>query len=113
MTTRAPITTHILNLDSGRPAAGVSVHLFRLGDKQPLVTGVTNSDGRVGQWSAPFSVDPGVYRLSFAVAEWFASQGQSSFYPQVEVYFNVGSDQEHYHVPLLLNRFGYSTYRGS
>lgn len=111
--TRAPITTHILNLETGRPAAGVNVHLFRMNDEQPLVTGVTNSDGRIGQWSSPFSIDAGVYRLRFAVAQWFASQGQSSFFPQVDIYFNVGSEQAHYHVPLLLNRFGYSTYRGS
>lgn len=111
--TRAPITTHILNLDTGQPAAGVEVGLYRADDTAPLVTGVTNSDGRIGHWSSGFSVEPGVYRLCFAVGDWFSSQGQQSFYPQVDIYFNVEGAEEHYHVPLLLNRFGYSTYRGS
>ncbi|WP_439510352.1 hydroxyisourate hydrolase [Marinimicrobium koreense] len=111
--TRAPITTHVLNLDTGRPAAGVEVGLYRADDAKPLVTGTTNSDGRIGHWSSAFSVEPGVHRLCFAVGDWFASRGVDSFYPQVDIYFNVDSVEEHYHVPLLLNRFGYSTYRGS
>lgn len=111
--TRALITTHVLNLDTGRPAAGLDVGLYRADEVKPIVTGATNSDGRIGQWSSTFPLELGVHRLRFAVGEWFSGQGLDSFYPQVDIYFNVDSVEEHYHVPLLLNRFGYSTYRGS
>ncbi len=108
---RAPVTTHILDLVRGRPAAGVAVKLFS-GDEL-LSEGVTNDDGRVEDWQSEFTLAPGKYRLEFAVEPWFAERGEVSFYEDVHISFRVASVDEHYHVPLLLSPFGYSTYRGS
>ena len=111
MAGRAPITTHILDLVHGRPAAGISVRLFA--DDRLLSSGVTNKDGRVEDWQESFSVAPGKHRLEFDVAPWFSARGESSFYEDVHISFRVADTSEHFHVPLLLSPFGYSTYRGS
>lgn len=108
---RPPITTHILDLATGTPAAGVGVRLYQ-GDTQ-LAAGTTNDDGRVESWSDEYSVTPGTYRLSFDVETWFADRGVGSFYEDVQISFRVADSTQHYHVPLLLSPFGYSTYRGS
>ena len=101
------ITTHVLDTAEGRPAAGVAVRLFRGGEE--LNAGATDVDGR---WTAlPGEVTrPGDYRLVFTTGTYFAGP---SFHPQVTVEFSVGDPDEHYHVPLLLSPFGYTTYRGS
>ena len=113
------ITTHILDTSLGRPAAGVNVSLCAIGEAQTrgidetIAQGITNSDGRVGDLLADDHIlPPGIYRLTFAVGEYYASLGTNGFYPYVDITFEIGND-EHYHVPLLLNPFGYSTYRGS
>lgn len=111
MTTKSPITTHILDTSLGRPAAGVEVELFR-GDGR-IGRGRTDDDGRIADLMAPGTLEPGVYRLVFATGAYFASQEREGFYPQVEIAFTVRAATEHYHVPLLLNPYGYSTYRGS
>lgn len=112
------ITTHILDTSAGRPAAGVTVSLHRASDtasagNEPSVIaeGTTDADGRVSDLG-PEELPAGEYRLDFAVGEYFADQAVEAFYPQVSVSFTVGSES-HYHVPLLLNPYGYSTYRGS
>jgi 5-hydroxyisourate hydrolase len=110
---KAAITTHILNLDSGKPAENVRVTLHRLDKDAPVARAQTDSDGRIMQWGAEFELHEGDYLLYFAVGEWYAQQGLSSFYPEVQISFHVASLAEHYHVPLLLNAYGYSTYRGS
>lgn len=110
---KAAITTHILNLDSGTPAAGVKVSLFNTKDTAPIASAVTDKDGRILQWDSYFALQLGTYRLEFAVGDWFSQQGRSSFYPEVQLTFNVTNTAEHYHLPLLLNAYGYSTYRGS
>ncbi|MGD8176365.1 hydroxyisourate hydrolase [Marinimicrobium sp. ARAG 43.8] len=110
---RSPITTHVLNLDSGRPAEDVAVTLFRLPSDTPLASARTDSDGRVVQWSTPLALQEGTYRLQFDTGAWFEAQGKHSFYPGVVIDFAVTATDEHYHVPLLLNAHGYSTYRGS
>jgi 5-hydroxyisourate hydrolase len=94
------ITTHVLDTSRGRPAAGVPVTLERAVD-----------DGweTVGQAAAQHTR----YRLTFDTGAYFRSGGERSFYPEVAVTFTVESAEEHYHVPLLLSAFGYSTYRGS
>lgn len=107
------ISTHILDLDSGRPAAGVSVALYGPGLTEPMAQSTTDSDGRIRQWSHPFELEAGEYRLSFAVGRWYAGQGRDSFYSDIQIAFQVAATDEHYHVPLLLNAHGYSTYRGS
>ncbi|EDM78056.1 transthyretin family protein [Plesiocystis pacifica SIR-1] len=112
---RSPITTHILDTALGRPAAGVTLTLDRRDGAAwtRLGEGVTNDDGRVTDLLAPGSLEAGVYRIEFEVAAYFARTARESFYPSVSVEFEVRATDEHYHVPLLLNPFGYSTYRGS
>jgi 5-hydroxyisourate hydrolase len=110
----ATITTHILNTAIGRPAAGVLITLVRIdGDTSTMVgTGATDADGRLKSLSGA-GVGVGTYRLSFAVAAYFAARGERAFYPQADITFVIDDDQQHYHVPLLLQPFGFSTYRGS
>jgi 5-hydroxyisourate hydrolase len=110
------ITTHVLDTALGRPAAGVSVSLERLASSETgaqIGAGMTNDDGRITDLMAPGQrLDPGTYRLRFETGAYFARDGRESFYPVVQVTFRITADA-HYHVPLLLNPFGYSTYRGS
>lgn len=112
---KSPLTTHVLDTSTGRPAAGVAIVLERRdGDAfRELARGVTNDDGRVADLLPPDSLVAGVYRLSFATAAYFAASGRPSFYPEVTIAFEVTQPTEHHHVPLLLSPFGYSTYRGS
>lgn len=110
---KAAITTHILNLDTGKPAANVRVTLHRLDTNLPLASASTDTDGRIMQWENDFELQAGSYLLYFAVGDWYLQQGKSSFYPEIQISFQVINLQEHYHVPLLLNAYGYSTYRGS
>lgn len=111
---KPPITTHILDTSAGRPAAGIKVDLFEANEAHlPIASGVTNSDGRVAQWDQDFELINGNYVLSFDVEDYFTAQNVSSFYADIQIKFKVVTTQEHYHVPLLLNPFGYSTYRGS
>ncbi|WP_309894533.1 hydroxyisourate hydrolase [Archangium sp.] len=108
------ISTHILDTSRGRPAEGVTVTLHAQQDTgwKELARGVTNADGRVKPLleSIPSA---GVYRISFEIAPYYARLGTECFYPSVSVDFRVNAASEHYHVPLLLNPFGFSTYRGS
>jgi 5-hydroxyisourate hydrolase len=106
------VTTHVLDTGTGGPAPGVTVVLeHELGDPPALATGVTDKDGRVGDLG-PERLEPGIYRLRFHTGAYFAATGTSTFYPEVSISFEV-TDDEHYHVPLLLSPFGFSTYRGS
>jgi 5-hydroxyisourate hydrolase len=111
------ITTHVLDTSLGRPATGLSIALERLGPKgaaTQIGAGMTDDDGRVRDLLAPGQVlDPATYRLRFETAPYFARDGRETFYPVVLVTFRVDAGSGHYHVPLLLNPFGYSTYRGS
>jgi 5-hydroxyisourate hydrolase len=109
------ITTHILDLSAGTPASGVSVTLFQgSGDgRVPVSRGKTDSDGRVSDWLEDGVLAEGVYSIAFDSGEYFRGQGVESFYPHVEIAFRVAPGGQHYHVPLLLSPWGYSTYRGS
>jgi 5-hydroxyisourate hydrolase len=104
------VTTHVLDSSLGRPAAGIAVEL-QDPEGLALATGVTDADGRVSALG-PDSLEPGPYRLVFATAPYFAATGTPTFYPRVTLDFTV-ADGAHYHVPLLLSPFAYSTYRGS
>lgn len=109
------LTTHILDTTKGRPATDVAVTLFnQKNNTWELVTkGVTNNDGRIpGLLPADQLLEHGTYKLLFETASYFQRQGITTFYPFVEIVFSIQS-AEHYHVPLLLNPYGYSTYRGS
>jgi 5-hydroxyisourate hydrolase len=112
------ITTHILDTARGHPAAGLAVTLWvGTGERwTELARANTGPDGRIPNMipaQGPPAAAPGsVYRLSFAVAAYFAAQGIAPFYPMVDVVFQPQEDG-HHHVPLLLSPFGYTTYRGS
>jgi 5-hydroxyisourate hydrolase len=110
------ITTHILDTSLGKPAVGVSVTLSRKadgGEWQTVGSGHTNADGRVTDLLPGATPESGTYSFRFEVAEYFQKSGRAAFYPLVEIAFSVENPEEHYHVPLLLSPFGYSTYRGS
>jgi 5-hydroxyisourate hydrolase len=113
MSAKSPITTHILDTSLGRPAAGVDVTLFREGTSEEIGRGLTDEDGRVTDLLPPGSLTEGTYRIAFETGAYFAQQERACFYPRVEITFRVAAAGEHYHVPLLLNPYGYSTYRGS
>ena len=109
------LTTHILDTTQGKPAAGVLIVLYQQNnnDWKEIVRGITNHDGRITDWLPNDSMLPaGCYKLKFETGDYFKLGMISTFYPFVEVVFNI-TDASHYHVPLLLNPFGYSTYRGS
>ncbi len=109
------ITTHILDTTRGRPAQGVTIALYSQQAEvwQELARGTTNQDGRVADLLPEGEVlARGIYKLKFFTQEYFDQLSTNAFYPFVEIAFAV-SAPEHYHVPLLLNPFGYSTYRGS
>lgn len=105
------ITTHILDTATGRPAVGVRVSL-QDGNGSEIASGLTDEDGRVARLG-PDGLARGSYRLSFAVGDYFARSGRETFYSIVSVDFLVADAERHYHVPLLVSPFAYSTYRGS
>ena len=111
------ITTHVLDISRGRPARGVAVSLEREtsdGGWQQIGKGATDADGRARDLMTDGSVlSEGVYRLTFGTGAYFAAQKIESFYREVVIAFTVSDSAHHYHVPLLLSPFGYSTYRGS
>jgi len=113
------LTTHVLDTANGRPAAGVRIELFRVnGDDQPLAIAQTNADGRC---DAPLldgdDFRPGQYELVFHAGDYFAGLDGAApavrFLDQVVIRFGVADTNEHYHVPLLISPYAYSTYRGS
>jgi 5-hydroxyisourate hydrolase len=107
------LTTHVLDLALGQPARGLSLRLdvFEAGDWKSVAAAVTDGDGRAPDLSAV--LERRAYRLTFETGPYFAASGRSTFYPRVEVTFEVTDPTQHHHVPLLLSPFGYSTYRGS
>ncbi len=114
------LTTHVLDTMAGRPAAGVAISLFRLngGERQAVTTALTNADGRC---DAPLlegdAMTAGTYELCFHVGDYFRSCNvelpDPPFFDVVPVRFGIGDASAHYHVPLLISPYGYSTYRGS
>jgi 5-hydroxyisourate hydrolase len=110
------ITTHVLDLSSGKPAAGVRVALAAIEDgrRVPVAAGVTDVDGRLKDL-VPKSkkLDAAIYELTFETGTYFASHGIQAFHPRVSVTVEIADPDEHYHVPLLVSPFGYTTYRGS
>lgn len=108
------ITTHVLDTAAGRPGAGIAIELLRDdAGWQPIGAGATDDDGRLRTLTPAGPVAPGTYRLRFHTGAYFAARGQAGFFPVVEIQFTVVDGAQHYHVPLLLSPYGYSTYRGS
>jgi len=113
----SPITTHVLDTSQGCPGANIQVRLEQQkngGNWQEISSGVTNADGRVMDLIPEEEVlDSGIYRMIFVTGPYLEQQGISFFYPEIEVRFLLSHPEQHYHIPLLLSPFGYSTYRGS
>jgi 5-hydroxyisourate hydrolase len=111
------ITTHVLDTSRGLPAAGVLVTLEVQGADAswiPIGHGDTDEDGRLMSLiPANVPIAPGVYRIVFDSGHYFRARGTKAFYPSVSIVFETMPGERHYHVPLLLAPFGYSTYRGS
>ncbi|MBJ2119379.1 hydroxyisourate hydrolase [Arthrobacter sp. MSA 4-2] len=113
------VSTHVLDTRTGRPAAGMSSRLLRRtgGNWEQVGQGTTDVDGRIKDFGmqdrGPAVLPEGVYRIEFDTGAYFESAGVESFFPEVALTFTVASALEHYHVPLLLSPFAYSTYRGS
>ncbi|WVQ93336.1 hydroxyisourate hydrolase [Kwoniella sp. CBS 9459] len=122
---KSPITCHVLDASLGKPAAGVKValnvlsHTQTSGDQprqipETLASGVTNADGRCSDLLGPETrLPPGIYKMTFHSAEYFEANGKETFYPLVEITFTYSSPDQHYHIPLLISPFSYTTYRGS
>jgi len=115
----AGLSTHVLDTSRGSPAAALCIELFRDGESEPLVSTSTNSDGRT---EAPLLADgqlvAGDYEIHFHAGDYFrqnelATEDSILFLDVVVVRFGIGNIDQHYHVPLLLSPYGYSTYRGS
>lgn len=103
------VSTHVLDSVLGRPAAGIAVRLFA--GEGLLAEGVTDREGRCRLTED--ATGAGTHRLVFATGQWFAEQDREAFFPEVVLTFAVAEPADHYHVPLLLAPFAYSTYRGS
>ncbi|HEX9501482.1 MAG TPA: hydroxyisourate hydrolase [Thermoanaerobaculia bacterium] len=109
------ITTHVLDIGCGKPASGVLVTLERRamdGAWMPVGHGETDDDGRL-KTLTPEGVERGTYRMTFDLATYFRERHVETFYPEAIIVFTVTDAAQHYHVPLLLSAWGYSTYRGS
>jgi 5-hydroxyisourate hydrolase len=106
------LSTHVLDVERGRPAAGVPIALFR--GEQQLAAAETNAQGRIADLTGGGALDAGIYRLVFDVAAYFARQGRAAdFLQQVTIAFQVNAADPHYHVPLLLSPYACTSYRGS
>lgn len=110
------LSTHILDISEGLPAESVTIKLEKKeasGDSWQLVSEkTTNEKGRVSDFLPKENSNNGIYKLTFFTKEYFKTQQKESFYPYIEVVFEITAN-EHYHVPITLSAFGYSTYRGS
>jgi 5-hydroxyisourate hydrolase len=118
------LSTHVLDTSIGKPAAGIAVLLERVRDANgdaavdqrdnTLGAGTTDKDGRLRDFvAAGAKLGEGTYRLRFDVNDYFARQLHPTFFPEIVVVFRIEGADEHYHVPVLISPYGYSTYRGS
>ncbi|KAF9645433.1 transthyretin [Thelephora ganbajun] len=129
MASKSPITCHVLDSSIGKPAQGVKVKLLAPNVQEPnpthagawiaIGTSVTNADGRCLDLLPPdsagssYAFQPGIYQIVFETKEYFERTDRKSFYPFVQITFTIENPSEHYHVPLLISPFSYTTYRGS
>ena len=112
----SPITTHVLDTARGKPAASVPVVLEKKqadGSYTLIGKGFTDADGRNKELMKEGALTPGVYRITFDTGAYLSQSGTKGFFPEASIVFSIEDTNAHYHVPLLLSPFGYSTYRGS
>jgi 5-hydroxyisourate hydrolase len=107
------VSTHVLDASAGRPAAGVAVSLSVAGPAGSWVLVGSGETDRDGRHRFEAATEPGTYRLAFGTEAYFAARAVAAFYPEVTITFTVADPCAHFHVPLLLSPFAYSTYRGS
>ena len=109
------ITTHVLDIANGCPAAGLSVapDARRGTEWVRLSIATTDERGRISSLTDALTIAPGVYRLTFETGAYHRTRGVRVFFPEVQVTFSIENASENFHVPLVLSPFGYSTYRGS
>jgi len=113
---RGPISIHILDTSIGKPGVGMAVVLEESAGKEwrELARSQTDSQGRINRlWPATGELRAGIYRVRYDSKEYFAQRKVKTFYPRIEVTFEITEPGEHHHIPLLLSPFGYTTYRGS
>ncbi|MCP2044440.1 hydroxyisourate hydrolase [Pontibacter sp. HSC-36F09] len=110
------LSSHIIDISTGTPAKGVPVRLEKLDEKtqawKQIDEKITDENGRIKEFLSNKKDNKGVYRLRFLVADYFKNQKTESFYPFIEVVFQI-KDNDHYHVPITLSPYGYATYRGN
>ncbi|QWT22795.1 hydroxyisourate hydrolase [Subtercola sp. PAMC28395] len=114
MTERSHVTSHVLDSTTGRPAGGVELVLESRTDGawMPVASAITDADGRATALG-PVALPAGLYRVTFDTGAYFGTQHRETMYPEVTISFELANPGEHYHIPLLLSPFAYSTYRGS
>lgn len=110
------LSSHILDVSQGKPAPGVTIQLEKLNQKKNkwsvVSKKVTDENGRVPDFLPADKSNLGIYKLTYFTKDYFQKQGTESFYPFIDVVFEI-KDENHYHVPITLSAFGYSTYRGN
>jgi 5-hydroxyisourate hydrolase len=111
-----PLSVHVLNLDNGLPSANVKVVLETQQNNQwvEINSGTTNEQGRITElYPKDTALQKGIYKVTFKTGDWFRQKNQRSFFPEVPVVFVIDGSLDHYHIPLLISPYGYSTYRGN
>lgn len=111
-----PLSVHVLNLESGTPSSNIKVILeAQQGEKWvKLNEGTTNDQGRISElYPKDSSLKKGIYKVTFETGNWYKAKNQRTFFPEVPVVFVIDGQLEHYHIPLLISPYGYSTYRGN
>lgn len=111
-----PLSVHVLNLTNGLPSPGVNVTLEKYDGKHWLLlhTGTTNTQGRIpALFPDGKTPEKGTYRVTFKTGDWYAAHNTPSFFPEIPVVFTMDGTMPHYHIPLLLSPYGFSTYRGN
>jgi 5-hydroxyisourate hydrolase len=111
-----PLSVHVLNLENGLPSANVKVVLEAQQNNQwtEISSGTTDEQGRISDlYPKDSALQKGIYKVTFKTGDWFRQKNQRSFFPEVPVVFVIDGSLEHYHIPLLISPYGYSTYRGN
>ncbi|KTR98447.1 hydroxyisourate hydrolase (plasmid) [Pantoea dispersa] len=111
-----PLSVHVLNLQTGVPTAGIEVELDKKQGEEwvKLAQGTTNEQGRIpALYPAGQKAQTGIYRVIFKTGDYYKKNAQPTFFPEIPVMFNLDNADQHYHIPLLLSQYGYSTYRGN
>lgn len=111
-----PLSVHVLNTQDGLPSPGVNVVLEHMdnGTWTELSAATTDPQGRVRDLFPPdTALEQGIYKVTFKTGPWFAARNIDTFFPEIPIIFQVDGTLDHYHIPLLLSPFGYSTYRGN